>query len=40
LVISLSIDVPVDVARGINDRHVVSSNVRLKIRLGEGVGEE
>jgi hypothetical protein len=40
LVIDLSIDVLVDVTRGINDNHVVSFNVRLRIRLGEGLGEE
>jgi hypothetical protein len=40
LVIGLSIDVFVDVIGGINDSHVVSFNVRLRIRLGEGLGEE
>jgi hypothetical protein len=40
LVTDLSIDVLVDVARGINDNHVVPSNVRLKIRLGERLGKE
>jgi hypothetical protein len=40
LVIGLSIDVPIDVARGINDGLIVSFDVGVGIRLIEGLGEE
>jgi len=39
-IIGLSIDILVDVVRNIDDGFVVSFYVRLKIRLGEGLGEE
>jgi len=40
LVIVLSIDVPIDVARGIDDDHVISSYVELIVRLRKGLREE
>jgi hypothetical protein len=40
LVIGLSIDAPIDVVGGINDSLDVSSYVRLRVRLGEGLEEE
>jgi hypothetical protein len=40
LIIGLSIDVLVDVVRSIDDGLVVSFDVRLRIRLKKGLGEE
>jgi len=40
LIIGLSIDVPVDVVRCIDDGLVGSFDVRLRIRLREGLGKE
>jgi hypothetical protein len=40
LVIVLSNDVPIDVAKNIDDDPVVSSYVKLIVRLGKGIGED
>jgi len=40
LIIGLSIDVLVDVVRSIDDGLVVSFDVRLRLGLKEGLGEE
>jgi hypothetical protein len=40
LIIGFSIDILVDVVRSIDYGLVVSFYLRLKIRLGEGLGEE
>jgi hypothetical protein len=40
LIIGLSIDVPVDVARNIDDGFDASFYVRFKIWLGKRLGEE
>jgi len=40
LIVGLSIDVPVDVVRCIDDGLVGSFDVKLRIGLREGLGEE